>query len=272
MMNCITKTAIRNPLSVGAILLFTVLYSTASQAQPNPAGIDWQQVTHPTTGTFKMARTETTVAQFRQFASTKNFQTTAEKSGGGLIYESGWQRKPGWSWQAPYGKPANDDEPVAYVSYDEAQQFCQWAGAQLPTDAQWLVAAYTETRPAPLKPFESGKTYPFPTGDSPVGANCLEGCGARTESVVGDAKLSRGFGHAKVRTTLSGVNGLFDMGANLWEWVNEPIINDRAAEDAMRRTRGGSWWYTPTQMQASYVENKPGDLTVAYIGFRCARP
>jgi formylglycine-generating enzyme len=75
-------------------------------------------------------------------------------------------------------------------------------------------------------------------------------------------------GHARVTDTPAGVNGLHDMGGNAWEWVDEPV---GAGGDAQRRTRGGSWWYGAAQMQTAYLQSKPGNTTVVYIGFRCAR-
>ena len=58
------------------------------------------------------------------------------------------------------------------------------------------------------------------------------------------------------------------MGGNAWEWVDEPAGLGGAA---LRRTRGGSWWYGQEQMQADHLQSKPGHTTVVYIGFRCVR-
>lgn len=241
-------------------------------AQSPPSGLDWVPIAAPApVGRFEIARTETTVGQFRRFAQATGLLTQAEKAGGGQVYEAGWVRKPGWTWARPYGqRPAADDEPAAHVNFEEAQAFCRWAGARLPTDGEWVAAAYTELRPSPPAPWVRGRTYPFPTGESPAGAQCLGDCGGAADQRAVDhgAALSRGRGHARASATPAGVNGLHDMGANLWEWVDEPRA---AAAGAERRTRGGSWWYGSAQMRADHLQGKPPDTAVVYIGFRCAR-
>jgi formylglycine-generating enzyme required for sulfatase activity len=251
---------------VGAALAALCLAGTPAAAA-NPAGVDWVAI-----GAFDIARTETTVGQFRRFIEATGTVTRAERDGGGSVYEAGWVRKPGWTWAAPFGPqgPAADDEPAVHVTWHEAQAFCRWAGGRLPADAEWVSAAYTEQRVSPPQPFARGRTYPYPSGDAPDGAQCLGDCGpaARQRAVRHGAKLWRGHGHAPVTATPAGVNGLHDMGGNAWEWVDEPRGGSGNAE---RRTRGGSWWYGAAQMRADHLQGKPGDTTVVYIGFRCAR-
>jgi formylglycine-generating enzyme required for sulfatase activity len=214
-------------------------------------------------GSFQIDETEVTIGQFRAFAKATGTKTKAEREGGGQVYELGWTKKAGWTWERPFGKPASDDEPAVHVTYDEAQAFCRWAGKRLPSDAEWMMAAYTETRKNPPASFETGKTYPYPTGATPQGANCLGDCGQAPALDHRDI-LSRGIGHAKVATTKRGVNGLFDMGANVWEWVDSGAGREKL-------TRGGSWWYGAAQMHRDHVQAKPADTAVVYIGFRCAK-
>jgi sulfatase modifying factor 1 len=217
-------------------------------------------------GAFEIDRTEVTVGEFRRYAQATGFVSQAERAGGGSTYEAGWVQRRGWSWQAPYGRTGSDLEPAVHLTFDEAQGYCRWAGKRLPTDAEWMEAAYTERRTQPPAGLTPGRTYPYPTGDSPEGANCLEGCGqVRTVLTEPRQATSRGRGHALAGSTRAGVNGLHEMAANVWEWT------DDGAASRERPTRGGSWWYGPAQMHREHLQSKPRDTAVVYIGFRCAR-
>ncbi len=207
-------------------------------------------------------KTEVTVEQFALYAKNTGIVTKAEE-GGGLVYEGGWLRKDGWNWRTPYGTKAKANEPAVHITFDEASAYCNWAGKRLPTEREWVEAAYTERRIDPQPPFETGKTYPYPTGITPDGANCLDDCGPTT-AIDYSSVLTRGVGHAPVATTKPGVNGLYDMGANVWEWV-------RSGDGSSQGTLGGSWWYGKTQMRNGHRATKPRDMAVVYIGFRCVK-
>ena len=238
-------------LGLGAVLMGI---SAAFAQTPSPM----QKI-----GGFSIDRTEVTIAAFAKFAAASGFRSLAEKQGGSLVYEAGWTKKTGWNWRAPFGKPAKPLEPAVHVTFAEAKAYCAWTGKRLPTDKEWLQAAFTETRPNPPAPFVRGKRYPYPTGASPAGANCLSDCG-KTSAIDYSAVLIRGKGHALAGSTKAGVNGLYDMGGNVWEWVDTSAGSEKV-------TRGGSWWYGAAQMQASYQASKPPGMAVVYIGFRCAR-
>jgi len=264
------SSALPTALSTALAAATTAAAAAGGAAPANPAGIDWQPV-----GAFAIARTETTVGQFRRFAAATGTVTQAERSGGGEVYEAGWVKKAGWNWRSPFGVPATDDEPAVHLTFDEAQAFCRWAGGRLPTDAEWASAAYTEQRAQPAAGFERGKVYPYPSGERPDGAQCLGDCGAAAvqRAVKHGAVLTRGSGHAPAGSTPAGVNGLYEMGGNAWEWVDDAGSGAAAASPtAERRTRGGSWWYGQAQMRADHLQSKPRQTAVVYIGFRCARP
>jgi len=76
--------------------------------------------------------------------------------------------------------------------------------------------------------------------------------------------LTRGDGHVSAGTTQPGVNGLLDMGGNVWEWTS-------TRSGGQRITRGASWWYGPDQQLESNVATKPEETVVVYIGLRCVR-
>ena len=216
-------------------------------------------------GEVAVDRTEVTIGAFAEYVTATGTVTKAETSGG-MVFEAGWVTKPGWNWRTPYGVRSSPDEPAVHITYDEAEAYCTWRGGRLPTRDEWVSHAYTERRTEPPEPYVAGTTYPYPTGDTPFGANCLRDCGNAVGNPVGkddySAFLMRGYGHARAGSTIAGVNGLYDMGANVWEWAT-------SGEGPQQATMGGSWWYGASQMMADYGATKPRDMAVLYIGFRC---
>jgi sulfatase modifying factor 1 len=235
--------------AVSALALLVPLAAAASPVVPPVTAAVTDAIALPG---FRIDRTEVTVARFEAFLRATGRVSTAEREGGGYEWGAGWERRPGWTYRAPSGRPARPDDPVAHVSWFEARDFCAWAGGSLPSRTQWALAAYTEQRAAAPAPFERGRTYPFPTGDSPTGAN-LVGAADGYER------------HAPAGALPAGVNGLHDMAGNVWEW-----LSDAQGED--RLTAGGSWWYGPSQTQVTGMQYKPARFFAVYVGFRCVYP
>ncbi len=199
-------------------------------------------------GKFAIDRTEVTIGQFRKFATDKALKTAAEQAGGGHEFAGGWIRRTGWTWSNPFGQPGADDEPAVHVSWSEARDYCAATGGRLPTLKEWEQAAYTETRTNPMDDYVRGRTYPYPVGDRPDGMN-----------TSGNDRWPR---HAAVGMTARGINGLYDMGGNVWEW-----LADRRGDESTDRR----WvvWYGADKTQSSAVQWKPADFPAVYIGFRC---
>lgn len=205
---------------------------------------------------------EMTIGEVKRFAKATGFVSQAEKNGGGTVYELGFVKKSGWNWKTPYGVPANDREPAVHLTAAEAEGICRFFGKRLPSDEEWLSAAFVEQRANPPVGFVAGKRYPYPNGDSAKGSHCLDGECGNYQGVAPAGSLLRGKGHVLTATTQPGVNGLFDMGGNVWEWTSTPVGTERV-------TRGASWWYGADQQRADNRATKPDNTIVVYIGFRC---
>jgi len=109
--------------------------------------------------TFKLARYETTVAQYRQFV-----EATGYKASGDCwkLAAGDWGMEVGQvGWDSPANAPT-EYHPVMCVSWDDAHAYLQWLSKEtgrhfrLPSEAEWEYAA------------RAGSTTRYPFGDDPA--------------------------------------------------------------------------------------------------------
>ena len=89
---------------------------------------------------------------------------------GELWLAEGWDARQALGWEAPLYwsgrdqftlqglRPVDPHEPVTHVSFFEAEAYARWAGARLPGEAEWEIAA--ERAPRSGNFLESGRMHP----------------------------------------------------------------------------------------------------------------
>ncbi len=162
-----------------------------------------------------------------------------------------------------YYDPNFADYPVVHVDWYMAQNYCEWRGARLPTEAEWEKAARSGLVDM-LYPWGNEASCSF-ANYWPINAAC-----------VGDTSEVGGF-------PPNGF-GLYDMVGNVEEWVadwyNEDYYSISPVENptgpiygSHRVLRGGSWIFNEDVMRVSHrhAAAPEGDPYDYGFGFRCAR-
>jgi formylglycine-generating enzyme len=261
---------------------------------------------------FCLGRTEVSNQDFAAFVAATGYRTqaerplpaeqfpalsAAERAPGSVVFKppsmqaqvqewSGWEWVPGADWRHPQGPGSSidtlGDHPVVQVSVADAEAYATWAGAALPSEAQWEFAARGGLKD---RVFSWGNTW------RPGQANTWQG-----EFPLSNSGEDGYLGTAPVASFPANGYGLYDMIGNVWEWTSDWYQPDHAAVDggldprvvdeaasldprepgvAKHVIKGGSFLCAPnfcSRFRPAAREAESPDTGTSHIGFRLVSP
>ena len=234
---------------------------------------------HPVriTKPFYMEATEVTVGQFRQFVKETGYKTDAEKGDGGMIFgkmEGRWVPKKQMKWDSAPWKIA-DDQPVVFVSWNDAQAFCRWLSRKekrtyrLPTEAEWEMCC------------RGGSVWVrYPWGDRLPGARDLNFGDGNPKLPESLTTVDDGYEYVSpVGSYPPNGFGLYDMDGNVMEWVadyySRNYFNESPVEDppgpgtgSSRVNKGGNWFASPADCRCAFRGFSGPEMSFWNLGFR----
>lgn len=261
-----------------------------------------------------------TVRQFRHFVRDTEYVTVAERTpdpanypgidpgllvAGSLVFQgtSGpvpltdfrawWAFVPGACWRRPEGPGSDvrgrDDHPVVHIANEDAAAYAEWAGKELPSEAEWEYAARGGLDGAL-----------FTWGDEDHGGDRLLANTWQGRFPWENLGAAGWRGTSKVGSFPANGYGLSDMAGNVWEWTSDFFTprhpdeasspccvpsNPRVTSDAesydhhmpdshipRKVIKGGSHLCAPSyclRYRPAARQGEALDSSTSHIGFRC---
>ena len=200
--------------------------------------------------------------QFKQFVDETGYQTDAEKNGSGEVWTGKrWRNDQNAIWKMPDGSTSiegKEDYPVSQISHNDAIAYCEWAGKELPTEAQWEMAA------------RGPGSGIYPWGNSNPDDTIANYFDSFIQETTPVAKYEKGQSYY----------GAFDMAGNLYQWCKDwytpgaerktdnPTGPDQGTE---RVLKGGSYSESMDSLRSAYRISADPAASKAIYGFRCVK-
>ena len=152
------------------------------------------------------------------------------------------------------------NHPVVGISWSDAEEYAEWAGKRLPTEAEWEYAARGKLID---HDYPTSKRWKIPLRRNTPGESW--------ENLI-----------VEVDSYDPNAYGLFNMSGNIWEWTNDvykedyyknsPTNNPKGPEEgALRAIRGGSWHSGKMCKRVYFRKGLPANWVDFAVGFRCAK-
>jgi serine/threonine-protein kinase len=178
-----------------------------------------------------------------------------------------------------YGDWANDRMPIEHVNWNDAHDYCTWAGGRLPTEAEWEYAARAGSTAARYGDLDEIALYADNSGRQHLDSDRIW---KEDQANYAVRLKENGDGAHEVSEKRANGFGLFDMLGNVWEWVGDwydekyyqhsPLEDPPGSASAEKQVlRGGSWDDRPRNVSASRRNWMFVGLTPISpsTGFRC---
>lgn len=210
----------------------------------NAGGFDEQPQRILILGAFAIDRYEVTNFQYQQFVDA----TGHRKAGPPSRYAKNMSKMRGVN------------QPVVYVSWDDAEAYCRWKGKRLPTEAEWEKAMRGT----------DGRLWPWGNTEQANGANW-----ARVQDGHEVTASVGSFGNDR------SPYGVMDGAGNVMEWVqdwySESYYKDVSDQNppgpdygVYRVLRGGGYTTAGGDIRITSRSKMVPDFRDETIGFRCA--
>ncbi len=227
-------------------------FDKSGDAEESPFSFDNEGPRHRVlVGDFELATRPVTAGEYLAFIDDGGYRTHS------LWLSEGWARVRDLGWQAPLywreddgawtqftlsgRRPIDRSEPVTHLSYFEADAFARWAGARLPTEFEWEVAA--EDVPVEGRFAESNRFHPGPAPAGAPGLTQMYGdVWQWTQSAYGPYP-----GYAPAEGALGEYNGKFMSGQMVLRG------GSIATPAGHVRPTYRNFWHPPTRFQFSGV-------------------